>query len=151
MVDEATARPEQVGFVLPDGGLKDLAERLGVPQRTLSGHLETWRRTRPRMVQVFAGRKSRGVAPLVAVQIPVATDLVLWAAAIRSEVNEQDGRALHPLLVADAVERLAMLGSAGPAYKTWPLLDDAIDDLGTTISRKGGEPPRRRLETGRRR
>ena len=117
LVDEATARPEQVGFVLPDGGLKDLAERLGVPQRTLSGHLETWRRTRPRMVQVFAGRKSRGVAPLVAVQIPVATDLILWAAAIRSEVNEQDGRALHPLLVADAVERLAMLGSAGPVYK----------------------------------
>ena len=151
LVDEATARPEQVGFVLPDGGLKDLAERLGVPPRTLSGHLETWRRTRPRMVQVFAGRKSRGVAPLVAVQIPVATDLVLWAATTRSEVDKQDGRAPHPLLVADAVERLAMLGSTGPAYKTWPLLDDAVDDLSTAISRKGGEPPRRRLETGRRR
>ena len=53
--------------------------------------------------------------------------------------------------MVDAVERLAMLGSTGPAYKTWPLLDDAVDDLGTAISRKGGEPPRRRLETGRRR
>ena len=81
----------------------------------------------------------------------VATDLVLWAATTRSEVDKQDGRAPHPLLVADAVERLAMLGSTGPAYKTWPLLDDAVDDLGTAISRKGGEPPRRRLETGRRR
>ena len=91
------------------------------------------------------------LAPLGAVQMPVATDWVRWAATTRAEGDKQDGRAPHPLLVADAVERLAMLGSTGPAYKTWPLLDDAVDDLGTAISRKGGEPPRRRLETGRRR
>ena len=150
LADEATARPEHVGFVLlGDGGLRELAERLGVRPKTLAGHLTSWRRTRPRMLQAYSGRKAGGVAPLLAVQVPVATDLVLWAALTRSILDAGDGRVPHPLLVADAAERLAMLGTTGPAYETWPLLDDAVGDLGAAIVRKGGDPPRRRLETGR--
>ena len=132
-----------------DGGLRELAERLGVRPKTLVGHLTSWRRTRPRMLQAYSGRKVGGVAPLLAVQVPVATDLVLWAALTRSILDAGDGRVPHPLLVADAAERLAMLGTTGPAYETWPLLDDAVGDLGAAIVRKGGDPPRRRLETGR--
>jgi hypothetical protein len=89
--------------------------------------------------------------PLHAVQLPVASDLVLWAATTRAAVDEVDGRPPHPLLVADAAERLAMLGTTGPASGTWPDLDDAVEDLGAAIGRKGGEAPRRRLETGRHR
>ena len=101
------------------------------------------------MLQAYSGRKVGGVAPLLAVQVPVATDLVLWAALTRSILDAGDGRVPHPLLVADAAEHLAMLGTTGPAYETWPLLDDAVGDLGAAIVRKGGDPPRRRLETGR--
>ena len=152
LADEATARPEHVGFVLlGDGGLREFAERLGVRPATLTKCLTGWSRTRPRMLQAYHGRKLKGVAPLLAVQIPAATGLVLWAAVTRSTLDAGDGRFPHPLLVADAVERLAMLGTTGPAYETWPLLDDAVEDLGATIARKGGEPPRRRLETGRKR
>ncbi len=61
----------------------------------------------------------------------------------------------HPAVAGwtepSATERLAMLGTTGPVYETWPLLDDAVEDLGAAILRKGGEPPRRRLETGRKR
>ena len=145
LADEATARPEHVGFVL----LGD--ERLGARPTTLADRLAGWGRTRPRMLQAFHGRKVGGVAPLLAVQVPAATDLVLWAAVTRSTLDVVDGRFPHPLLVADAVERLAMLGTTGPVYETWPLLDDAVEDLGAAIARKGGEPPRRRLETGRKR
>ena len=67
------------------------------------------------------------------------------------DLDEVDGRPPHPLLVADATERLAMLGATGPAFGTWPDLDDAVEDLGAVIGRKGGEAPRRRLETGRHR
>ncbi len=152
LADEATARPEHVGFVLlGEEGLRELAERLGVRPTTLTDRLAGWSRTRPRMLQKFHGQKVRGVAPLLAVQVPVATDLVLWAAVTRSTLDVVDGRFPHPLLVADAVERLAMLGTTGPVYETWPLLDDAVEDLGAAIARKGGEPPRRRLETGRKR
>ena len=152
LADEATARPEHVGFVLlGDGGLREFAERLGVRPATLTKCLTGWSRTRPRMLQAYHGRKLKGVAPLLAVQIPAATGLVLWAAVTRSTLDAGDGRFPHPLLVADAVERLAMLGTTGPAYETWPLLDDAVEDLGAAIARKGGEPPRRRLETGRKR
>ena len=78
LADEATARPEHVGFVLlGDGGIRELAERLGVPHKTLATRLDGWRRTRPRMVVTFTGRRVRGAAPLHAVQIPVASDLVL--------------------------------------------------------------------------
>ena len=152
LADEATARPEHVGFVLlGEEGLRELAERLGVRSATLTERLAGWSRTRPRMLQAYHGRKVKGVAPLLAVQVPVATDLVLWAAVTRSTLDAVDGRFPHPLLVADAVERLAMLGTTGPVYETWPLLDDAVEDLGAAIARKGGEPPRRRLETGRKR
>ena len=152
LADEATARPEHVGFVLlGEEGLRELAERLGVWSATLTERLAGWSRTRPRMLQAYHGRKVKGVAPLLAVQIPAATDLVLWAAVTRSTLDVVDGRFPHPLLVADAVERLAMLGTTGPVYETWPLLDDAVADLGAAIARKGGEPPRRRLETGRKR
>lgn len=152
LADEATARPEHVGFVLlGDGGIRELAERLGVPHKTLATRLDGWRRTRPRMVVTFTGRRVRGAAVLHAVQIPVASDLVLWAATTRAAVDEVDGRPPHPLLVADATERLAMLGATGPAFGTWPDLDDTVEDLGAVIGRKGGEAPRRRLETGRHR
>ena len=150
LADEATARPEHVGFVLlGDGGIRELAERLGVPHKTLATRLDGWRRTRPRMVVTFTGRRVRGAAVLHTVQIPVASDLVLWAATTRAAVDEVDGRPPHPLLVADAAERLAMLGATGPAFGTWPGLDDAVEDLGAAIERKGGEAPRRRLEPGR--
>lgn len=152
LADEATARPEQVGFVLlGEGGIRELAERLGVPHRTLATRLDTWRRTRPRLVVTYAGRRVRGAPVLHALQVPVASDLVLWAATTRAAVDEVDGRPPHPLLVADAAERLAMLGTTGPASGSWPDLDDAVEDLGVAISRKGGEPPRRRLDTGRHR
>ncbi len=152
LADEATARPEHVGFVLlGDGGVRELAERLGVPHKTLATRLDGWCRTRPRMVVTFTGRKVRGAVPLHAVQLPVASDLVLWAATTRAAVDEVDGRPPHPLLVADAAERLAMLGTTGPAFGTWPDLDDAVEDLGIAIGRKGGDPPRRRLDTGRHR
>jgi len=152
LVDEATARPEHVGFVLLGaGGIRELAERLGVPHKTLATRLDSWRRTRPRMVVTFTGRRVRGSTPLHAVQIPVASDLVLWAATTRAAVDEVDGRPPHPLLVADAAERLAMLGTTGPAFGTWPDLDDAVEDLGKAIARRGSEAPRRRLETGRHR
>ncbi|MDG2428198.1 MAG: hypothetical protein P8M16_07190 [Acidimicrobiales bacterium] len=152
LADEATARPEHVGFVLlGDGGNRELAERLGVPHKTLATHLDTWRRTRPRMVVTFTGRRTRGTVPLHAVQLPVASDLVLWSATTRATVDEVDARPPHPLLVADAAERLAMLGTTGPTFGAWPDLDDAVSDLGAAITRKGGEAPRRRLETGRHR
>lgn len=152
LVDEAAARPEQVGFVLlGEGGRAELAERLGVPHRTLTARLDGWRRTRPRLVVPYSGRRKAGGAPLVAVQLPAVSDLVLWAATVRAVPDAVDGRPAHPLLVADAAERLAMLDTRGPATDGWPDLDDAVEDLGVAIVRKGGEPPARRLETGRRR
>ena len=152
LVDEAAARPEQVGFVLLGaGGRAELAERLGVPHRTLTTRLDGWRRTRPRLVVPYSGRRKAGGAPLVAVQLPAVSDLVLWAATVRAVPDAVDGRPAHPLLVADAAERLAMLDTRGPATDGWPDLDDAVEDLGVAIVRKGGEPPARRLETGRRR
>jgi len=152
LADEAAARPEQVGFILlGDGGRAELAERLGVPHRTLTARLDGWRRARPRLVVPYSGRRKAGGAPLVAVQIPTASDLVLWAAKTRSVLDGVDGRPPHPLLVADAAERLAMLGTRWPATDSWPDLDDAIEDLGEAIVRRGGEPPSRRLNTGRQR
>lgn len=152
LADEAAARPEQVGFVLlGEGGRAELAERLGVPHRTLTTRLDAWRRTRPRLIVSYSGRRKAGGAPLVAVQLPVVSDLVLWAASTRSVLDEVDGRPPHPLLVADAAERLAMLGTKGPATGAWPDLDDAVEALEAEIRRKGGEPPPRRLDTGRQR
>lgn len=152
LADEAAARPELVGFVLlGEGGRAELAERLGVPHRTLTARLDGWRRTRPRLVVPYSGRRKAGGAPLVAVQLPAVSDLVLWAATIRAVPDAVDGRPPHPLLVADAAERLAMLDTRGPATDRWPDLDDAIEDLGAAIARRGGEPPIRRLETGRHR
>ncbi|MED6327710.1 MAG: hypothetical protein VYD46_01670 [Actinomycetota bacterium] len=152
LADEAAARPELVGFVLlGEGGRAELAERLGVPHRTLTARLDGWRRTRPRLLVPYSGRRKAGGAPLVAVQLPAVSDLVLWAATIRAVPDAVDGRPPHPLLVADAAERLAMLDTRGPATDRWPDLDDAIEDLGAAIARRGGEPPIRRLETGRHR
>jgi hypothetical protein len=103
------------------------------------------------MVVTFTGRRARGSTPLHAVQVPVASDLVLWAATTRAALDGVDGRPPHPLLVADAAERLAMLGTTGPAFGAWPDLDDAVEDLGVAITRRGSEAPRRRLDTGRHR
>ena len=97
-------------------------------QSLLARDLKRWAGHDPPLVNCFYGTKTHRHPPLESVQVPLVTDLVLWAAEVR--VPAAKGEAGPNLsLVVDAVRRLAMLNSAGTTLDSWKTLQDLIARL----------------------
>ena len=126
----ATVGPRQAGFVtVAEGGTRALAARLKVDsQSLLARNLKRWAGHDPPLVNCFYGPKTHRHPPLESVQVPLVTDLVLWAAEVRVPAAKGE---VGPNLssVVDAVRRLAMLNSAGTTLDSWKTLQDLIARL----------------------
>ena len=130
LVRAATVGPRQAGFVtVAEGGTRALAARLKVgSQSLLARHRKRWTGHDPPLVNCFYGTKTHRHPPLESVQVPLVTDLVLWAAEVRVPAAKGEvGPNLS--LVVDAVRRLAMLNSAGTTLDSSRTLQDLIARL----------------------
>ena len=137
IVDAATRVPGQVGFVaVGTGGSRTLAQRLDVPQALLTRTLNRWQARTPPLVECFYGPKVTRHPPLEWVQVPLVTDLILWAAEVRvPTLRGREGPTVS--LVASTVENLATLGSTGSSVDSWRTLQELNADLEQQIQQRG--------------
>ena len=104
-------------------------------QSLLARNLKRWAGHDPPLVNCFYGPKTHRHAPLEWVQIPLVTDLVLWAAEERVPAAKGEVGPNLPLVVK-AVRRLAMLNSAGTTLDSWKTLDGLIARLGGELENR---------------
>ena len=137
IVDAATRGPGQVGFItVGAGGSRTLAQRLDVAPALLTRTLNRWQARTPPLVECFYGPKVTRHPPLEWVQVPLVTDLILWAAEVRvPTLRGRQGPTVS--LVASTVENLATLGSTGPSVDSWRTLRELNADLEQQIQQRG--------------
>jgi hypothetical protein len=137
IVDAATSAPGLVGFItVGAGGSRTLAQRLDVPPALLTRTLNRWQARTPPLVECFYGPRVKRHPPLGWVQVPLVTDLILWAAEVR--VPTLQGRHGPTVsLVASTVENLATLGSTGSSVDSWRTLQELNADLEQQIQQRG--------------